>query len=402
MFCSDSLCQEVTVFGGGTNCFADFYYTYDSLGGNTNTINFYDLSTPTGLIDSWYWDFGDGNTSNEQNPVHTYSSSGIYGVCLTITADSASCTSVFCDTIVINAAQQYQLGGNVFAGIYQLDEGFAYAYQSENGTITNIFSEIMDTLGYYLFYPMVAADYYVKVEPSPSSAYTGQYMPTYYGDAITWSSAVMINVNQNVYTADINLVPMSQGVFGPGSISGSIVHGGTLRANNPAEGIQVMLRNTQDEFVGLAYTDENGIFEFSSLPHGTFTLMAEEVGLSMTPKDFVLSEDQEVIDDISMIMTQDEIYFGPSNIESLGDVTISDIYPNPVNDILKLDIGIQNPTVVSYRIVNQMGQLMQSEQIRLETNQTIELNTSSFNSGVYFVEIITEENFRLARRFVKF
>ncbi|MFH1321977.1 MAG: PKD domain-containing protein, partial [Bacteroidota bacterium] len=34
---------------------------------------------------SWFWDFGDGNTSSQQNPVHLYNNSGSYPVYLTIT-----------------------------------------------------------------------------------------------------------------------------------------------------------------------------------------------------------------------------------------------------------------------------------------------------------------------------
>ena len=37
------------------------------------TVTFEDLSV--GAISSWKWDFGDGNTSNEQNPSHTYQES---------------------------------------------------------------------------------------------------------------------------------------------------------------------------------------------------------------------------------------------------------------------------------------------------------------------------------------
>ena len=49
----------------------------------SGTINFTDLSSngPT----SWFWDFGDGNTSNLQNPSHTYQTGGIYSVVLTTT-----------------------------------------------------------------------------------------------------------------------------------------------------------------------------------------------------------------------------------------------------------------------------------------------------------------------------
>ena len=34
------------------------------------SVTFTDLST--GNITSWYWDFGDGNTSTEQNPTYIY------------------------------------------------------------------------------------------------------------------------------------------------------------------------------------------------------------------------------------------------------------------------------------------------------------------------------------------
>lgn len=43
-------------------------------------------SDPDGSIVSWDWDFGDGNSSAEQNPVHTYAA-GSYTVTLTVTDD---------------------------------------------------------------------------------------------------------------------------------------------------------------------------------------------------------------------------------------------------------------------------------------------------------------------------
>lgn len=56
---------------------ADFEYSATSL-----SVAFADASTEAA---SWSWDFGDGNTSTDQNPLHTYETSGIYDVCLTVT-----------------------------------------------------------------------------------------------------------------------------------------------------------------------------------------------------------------------------------------------------------------------------------------------------------------------------
>jgi PKD repeat protein len=52
------------------------------------TVNFTDQST--GRVDSWNWSFGDGLSSNEQNPSHTYNSPGKYTVSLTVTGPDGS------------------------------------------------------------------------------------------------------------------------------------------------------------------------------------------------------------------------------------------------------------------------------------------------------------------------
>ena len=63
------------------------------------TVTFTDLSTdePT----SWYWDFDDGATSTEENPVHTYAFNGIYNVCLTVT--NAGGTNTACENVIISS-----------------------------------------------------------------------------------------------------------------------------------------------------------------------------------------------------------------------------------------------------------------------------------------------------------
>jgi hypothetical protein len=52
--------------------------------------------------ESWLWDFGDGNTSTERHPVHTYASSGTYEVCLSVSNSFGSDTH--CKTLFSTVA----------------------------------------------------------------------------------------------------------------------------------------------------------------------------------------------------------------------------------------------------------------------------------------------------------
>lgn len=63
--------------------------------GNGLTITFTNQSTgnPTSLL----WNFGDGSTSTQPNPVHTYAAVGVYDVVLTVT--DGNCTTTFVKTI---------------------------------------------------------------------------------------------------------------------------------------------------------------------------------------------------------------------------------------------------------------------------------------------------------------
>lgn len=66
------------------------------------TMQFQDISTSSlGSVQSWAWSFGDGATSTQQNPSHTYVSNGSYTVSLTIT-DISGCTNTYSHTVTIN------------------------------------------------------------------------------------------------------------------------------------------------------------------------------------------------------------------------------------------------------------------------------------------------------------
>lgn len=79
-FCTDSL-----------NAF--FTYSPDTSGEYGIIIE----NLASGNITTYHWDFGDGNTSLEPYPEHTYDSASNYLVCLTV--ENEYCSDVFCDSI---------------------------------------------------------------------------------------------------------------------------------------------------------------------------------------------------------------------------------------------------------------------------------------------------------------
>lgn len=71
-------------------------FTYSVSGGS---VTFTNTSTTQNFFTTYSWNFGDNTSSSSPNPTHNYSQNGSYIVCLTIS--DTSCTSTWCDTVVI-------------------------------------------------------------------------------------------------------------------------------------------------------------------------------------------------------------------------------------------------------------------------------------------------------------
>ncbi|MBN2778228.1 MAG: PKD domain-containing protein, partial [Bacteroidales bacterium] len=76
---------------------ADF--TSDVTSSCTGIVQFADLSI---LADTWLWNFGDGNTSTEQNPLHAYTADGTYTVSLYVENAYGNDTYSITDMITID------------------------------------------------------------------------------------------------------------------------------------------------------------------------------------------------------------------------------------------------------------------------------------------------------------
>lgn len=107
------------------NCQAGFNYSI-----NGSTVQFQDSSfTSTGNYIT-NWNFGDGNFSTQLSPVHTYSQSGTYTVCLTIS--DTICQDSICYTISI----QNNIP-NCIADFYTIHNGLSVQFIDSSITSSN-------------------------------------------------------------------------------------------------------------------------------------------------------------------------------------------------------------------------------------------------------------------------
>lgn len=91
--CQNTQSQTINVFQTPTPLFTPTSVCEGSLA----TFTDQSTSSPGDPIISWFWDFGDGNSSTVQNPTHTYSPAGTYNMILTV--NTAYCSAS--DTVPI-------------------------------------------------------------------------------------------------------------------------------------------------------------------------------------------------------------------------------------------------------------------------------------------------------------
>lgn len=133
--CSDTQCHSITITGTPASCLALFNIGDDINSADPNDLTVYNLSYGATL--SYLWDFGDGSTSNDQDPTHVYAGMGPYQLCLTVD-NGAGCTQMYCDSImsVDSLGRSTNLSMHVQEVPVQVTLGIA---EASAGTAVNVY-----------------------------------------------------------------------------------------------------------------------------------------------------------------------------------------------------------------------------------------------------------------------
>lgn len=286
--------------------------------------------------------------------------------------------------VAMEPIYSYFLVGRVFAADNYLETGFAYAYKMVDGTVVEVYAEMVGEEGWYEFTGLAPADYIVKAEPSPNSQYYGDFLPTYYGDVLHWEEATVIHLTGNTDGAQIHLVPAISSPTGPGSISGTVSD-----AVRSAE-VPVILRNPVSGAVQLTVTGADGYYSFGNLEYGTYEVFAEIPGKTTTPRSVELSEASPSIENVDMMVTENAIVF-LGIAESAIFSHLPFIYPNPVKETLNLTIDLKKPSAVHIEITDAVGRTVLQENFVISDHSVLSFNTLNLTGGLYLLKINTGE-----------
>lgn len=163
---------------------------------NSN-IQFTDLTTNAPYM--WYWQFGDGTTSNLKNPQKTYNTSGLKTV--TLTATNCNTTSISTKTLIVEPAPNLVVNPTSLSGITNCGDSLVLPITlSNNGAGTLVYnssiSGISDSVKVlictYGVDMSIGGDYY-KTLNAISSYYTRYSVSQYSGNTSAGLQSAMAN-----------------------------------------------------------------------------------------------------------------------------------------------------------------------------------------------------------------
>lgn len=397
--CSDTFVRDVWVMGDTVSCDASFTYILDTLNNTPHTFNFFDESS--GNISNWIWDFGDGNFSSEQNPVHTYSDGGDYTVCLTVITEETGTACVSDTCLILQTMEYFDFGGQVFAGDYPINID-----STDNDNIANVhlYRKIdnswyyMDSrqfwkYGYYWFANKPRGQYLLLTEIEESSTIYNDYAPTYYPGSYSWKGAGTFDLNNSEqFAVNINLNKLATMDAGTNKLSGYVFAGLSCFQSDliDVSNVLVQLLNSNNQIVDFTYSDTTGYYEFTNIGNGIYNVRAEYPGkYSETyPVSFI---------DVSLPIEQNlEVHcnhiLGIENIEQTNTINVKGPTPNPADNRFSIKVTSYAECELNVMIQNLSGNILyDSEYSLVQGTNSILIQTNNLDSGYYLV-IVTDKS----------
>lgn len=306
----------------------DFAYSYDGL-----KVDFTNL---TADADSYSWKFGDGGTSTEENPSHTYADYGAYVV--ELTASNTCGSSV--DTLTVLLSQEPNAN---FTSDYELDCG------SQDVQFKDI-SDGSPISWSWTFEGGTPATSSVQ-DPKVSYSEPGSY--------------------------DVQLIV--QNAFGQDTIK---LEDYIVIKEKPVAAFDFSLSGTT-----VSFTNQSGVFDSYYWDFGDSATSQEE----NPTHDYGSSGDYDVlfaVDNGGMctdtIRKEIEIIV---DVVSTPEIVDWRIYPNPTSGVFTIDYGSLAGKEVSLQVYNTLGQSLLNEHFKVSQDALQQVYENNWSTGLYYIQL---------------
>lgn len=362
----------------GLSCQAEFIIDYE--GPESLEVFFQDFSySIDGEIVGWKWDFGDGNNSDEQNPVHVYDTGGIYEVVLSIETSSACSSSII---------QHICIGDDDIVEGPECQAIFFFEQLDDEGSFH--FQDV--SLGEVISWQWDFGDGNTSEEPVPVHQYaeSGVYVVTL---TVTTASGCSSSISVILTTADNVLYEDEcRALFLP-FIS--------------PDSLQVFFLNLSSaDAVSVRWDFGDGNTGSGFIPSHVYAAGGVyTVTLTITTEDGCESTYSAIINLESNDFTASPSFRIVSNTEEQEQVarntTLDRLMPNPVRDELNVVLTTAQRADYQLQVYSLQGQLMQQLSGDLLGGENrLSVGVSSLPEGMYILRLQTKGQ-DLSRKFVK-
>ncbi len=335
--CTDNYCTYVEV----SNCYARFSQT-----ASANVLTFSDVSL--GSPTNWFWDFGDGDTSHLQNPVHSYTTVGWYNICLTISDSVTNCNSTDC---------RYTYAGETTCFIYfdferdTLDPNTIYFFDQGWGSTPDIWT-----------WSFGDGDTSYAVNPThtfsgPGSYYVCCTITDTSGECNATDCFTLVIGDQSTCHANFN---------------DSIITGSTVSFSDASFGTSATSYYWDFGIFGTS-SDQNPYMDFQA--PGTYYVC-------LTISDSATNCNNTYCDSVTI---------AADTTTGMQESALQNnfvIYPNPAKNILFIKNIVSGSENFDLKIFNPMGKLIEQRQVSGDL-ETIDFSTKA--PGLYLVSLQNEK-----------
>jgi len=363
------------------------------------TVNFSSLAEGGIEPYTYVWDFGDGTTSTDSNPSHTFESTGNYMVTATVTDHDASTVS---DTLYIDVVEMiYSLSGKAYneEGTTIISSGYAELYS--DGDPEPLTETVLTGEGQFLFSDLDPGSYIIKVTPDTISF--AEYLPTYSGGVLALYEAEPVSLESDTDGADIYCRMKPEEGSGEGEISGKVLStegaGGLklaydhLDEGTPIPGTMVYLTvHESDVLAGADRTGSDGGYRFGGLEDGQYNFMVDYMGIPMSEPDFPIevgTAGRTILVDALVSVSGITIVQITGVEERAGTEGMFRIYPNPAGDLIMIEPADGSAIMGTMRVelYSVTGQKLIDNGYSGMTETGIELDVRVLPAGSYHLRI---------------